>query len=319
MIAGTYREAAVHVERLSLVARQSRDAIAMVVADRIGAQVWHFAGEHTRARKLAERVLVHPIPRGTLKNSAGFVDHRVSMRIILSRIQFLEGYADSAMSLAEEAVDLAEQDRGLSLCQALAFAACPIALWRGDLDGAADYIERLAAESKKNSFRGSSMASAADYRSVLEYRRTGRFLPVVAPSGSQERDFIIAVHEPAVDAVAVRRAEAGNAGWCTAEILRVDAVRLLSGNPHDGARANALLELSLRTAREQGALAFELRTAISMARLRIHQQRAQEGLEVLAQVHRQFTEGHTTVDLVQAAALLAEEPSGSHSLLQKRD
>jgi hypothetical protein len=230
------------------------------------------------------------------------------MRIILSRIQFLEGYADSAMSLAEEAVNLAEQDKGLSLCQALAFAACPIALWRGDLDGAADYIERLAAESKKNSFRGSSMVSAADYRSVLEYRRAGRFVPVVAPPGSQERDFVIAVHEPAVDTVAVRRAEEGNAGWCTAEILRVHAVRLLSDNPDEGARADMLLEWSLRTAREQSALAFELRTAMSIARLRIHQRRAREGLDVLAQVHRQFTEGHTTVDLVQAAALLAEEP-----------
>jgi predicted ATPase/DNA-binding winged helix-turn-helix (wHTH) protein len=318
MTAGKYREATVHVERLSVVARESRDAVAMVVADRIGAQVRHYAGEHARARKLAERVLAHPIPRGTLKNSGGFVDHRVSMRIILSRIQFLEGCADSAMRLAEEAVDLAEQDGGLSLCQALAFAACPIALWRGDLDSAADYIERLTAESNKDSFRLSSMVSAADYRSVLEYRRTGGLLPVVAPTGSQERDFVIAVHEPAVDAVAIRRAEEGDGGWCTAEILRVHAVRLLSDDLDEAARADTLFERSLRTAREQGALAFELRTAMSIARLRIRQQRAREGLDVLAQAHRRFTEGHTTADLVQAAALLAEEPPRARSLPRKR-
>jgi predicted ATPase/DNA-binding winged helix-turn-helix (wHTH) protein len=306
MTAGAYREAAVHVERLSVVARESRDPVAIVVADRISAQVWHFAGEHARARQFAERVLAHPIPRGTLRNSGGFVDHRVSMRIILSRIQFLEGYADTAMRLATEAVELGEQDGGLGLCQALAFAACPIAFWRGDLDRASDYIERLAVAYRANSFRGSSMATAADYRSVLEYRRTGTLLPIVAPSGSQERDFVISVHEPAVDAEAVRRAEEGTAGWCTAEILRAHGERLLAGDFNESARAEALFNSSLRVAREQGALAFELRAAMSIARLRIHQQRAQEGAEVLAQVLRRFSEGHTTMDLQQATAPLAK-------------
>jgi predicted ATPase/DNA-binding winged helix-turn-helix (wHTH) protein len=305
MIAGEYNESTVHAERLSVVARESRDAVAMVVADRIGAQVWHFAGDHGRARKLAERVLGHPIPRGAIKNIGGFVDHRVSMRIVLSRIQFLEGYADAAMRLAEEAVELAETDSGMSLTQALAFAACPIALWRGDLDLAAAYIQRLDVETRKNHFRRSSIVSAEDYGSVLHYRKTGGLVPVVAPSGSQERDFVISVHEPAVDAAAVLRAEVDKAGWCTAEILRIHGDCLVFSNLDEAARAQALYEKSLRAAREQGALAFELRTAMSIARLRIRQRRAPEGLDLLAQVQRRFTEGHSTADLVKAAALLA--------------
>jgi hypothetical protein len=288
-----------------VVARESRDAVAMVVADRIGAQVWHFAGDHGRARKLAERVLGHPIPRGGIKNIGGFVDHRVSMRIILSRIQFLEGYADAAMRLAEEAVELAETDSGMSLTQALAFAACPVALWRGDLDLAAAYIQRLDVETRKNHFRRSSIVSAEDYGSVLHYRKTGSLVSVVAPPGSQERDFVISVHEPAVDAAAVLRAETEKAGWCTAEILRIHGDCLVFSNLDEAARAQASYEKSLRAAREQGALAFELRTAMSIARLRIRQQRAPEGLDLLAQVQRRFTEGHSTADLVKAAALLA--------------
>ena len=43
---GSYAPAAAHAERLEAVARRSRDPLAMLVADRLGAQSSHFAGDH---------------------------------------------------------------------------------------------------------------------------------------------------------------------------------------------------------------------------------------------------------------------------------
>jgi predicted ATPase len=57
-------------------------------------------------------------------------------------------------------------------------------------------------------------------------------------------------------------------------------------------------------AREQGALTWELRIALSLARLRISQNRRDEAYRLLATAHASFTEGFDTADLRAARALL---------------
>jgi hypothetical protein len=71
------------------------------------------------------------------------VSRQVSMRIVLSRILWLEGAADQARDLAAEAVDIAASDNPNALCDALGHAACPIAFWRGDLEAAMGYTQTL--------------------------------------------------------------------------------------------------------------------------------------------------------------------------------
>jgi len=61
-------------------------------------------------------------------------------------------------------------------------------------------------------------------------------------------------------------------------------------------------------ARRQGALAWELRAAMSLAQLWQGHGRAQEARTLLSGVAQRFTEGHATADLRQAAALLAGTP-----------
>ena len=58
-------------------------------------------------------------------------------------------------------------------------------------------------------------------------------------------------------------------------------------------------------AREQGALFWELRVALSVARLRVSQGRHHEARAALALVYDRFTEGFATADL-QAARILLE-------------
>ena len=80
---------------------------------------------------------------------------------------------------------------------------------------------------------------------------------------------------------------------------------LLSGKP-DAAEAEAYFERALAIARKQHAKSFELRAAMSMARLWRDQGKGDEARELLAPVYGWFTEGFDTLDLKRAKALLDE-------------
>jgi predicted ATPase len=69
---------------------------------------------------------------------------------------------------------------------------------------------------------------------------------------------------------------------------------------------NAELEFqrAREIARNQNAVALELRAAMSLARLWSDDSRGHEGYELLASVQRRFTEGFATPDLVEAKALM---------------
>jgi predicted ATPase len=63
---------------------------------------------------------------------------------------------------------------------------------------------------------------------------------------------------------------------------------------------------SLDWSRRQEALAWELRTATSLARVRKESGRTQEARDLLAPICARFTEGFDAADLVSANALLDE-------------
>ena len=67
-----------------------------------------------------------------------------------------------------------------------------------------------------------------------------------------------------------------------------------------------LYRKALSIAEEQGAKLWELRAAVSLARLRRDEGRPAEARDLLAPVYGWFTEGFETPDLKEAEALLAE-------------
>jgi predicted ATPase len=82
-------------------------------------------------------------------------------------------------------------------------------------------------------------------------------------------------------------------------------IALRSPKP-DVASAEAYFDRALAIARRQNAKSWELRAAMSMARLQRDQGRRKEARDLLAPVHGWFTEGFGTLDLKGAKALLAE-------------
>jgi predicted ATPase len=94
--------------------------------------------------------------------------------------------------------------------------------------------------------------------------------------------------------------------WCEAEANRIKGeIALLSINP-DAAKAEAYFERALTVARQQQTKSWELRAAMSVARLWRDQGKRNEAHERLAAVYGWFTEGFDTLDLKQAKALLDE-------------
>jgi class 3 adenylate cyclase/predicted ATPase len=94
--------------------------------------------------------------------------------------------------------------------------------------------------------------------------------------------------------------------WWEAERHRVAGeIALLSPEP-DAAKAEAYFERALAVARKQQAKSWELRGALSMARLWRDQGKRDEARALLAPVYGWFTEGFDTLDLKEAKALLDE-------------
>ena len=74
----------------------------------------------------------------------------------------------------------------------------------------------------------------------------------------------------------------------------------------DATKAQAYFDRALTVARAQQAKSWELRAAMSLARLRRDQGKVQQARELLAPVYGWFTEGLDTRDLKDAKALLEE-------------
>jgi hypothetical protein len=113
-------------------------------------------------------------------------------------------------------------------------------------------------------------------------------------------DTLVTFNAGAVDAAMFERAKSGAAGWCSAEILRVRAEH------SDDIPAEALLLEALGLAHQQGALAWELRSATALAQLWQRQDRRQAARELLDSVYGRFSEGFATQDLIGVRRLLDE-------------
>ena len=103
---------------------------------------------------------------------------------------------------------------------------------------------------------------------------------------------------------AVTAVETTNERWSEAEVHRIRGeISLLSRDP-DAGKAETCFERALVVSRKQQAKSWELRAAMSMARLWRDQGKPQQARELLAPVYGWFTEGFDTRDLKEAKALL---------------
>jgi hypothetical protein len=294
-----YPAAAASAEQLSKLARSSADPAAIILSERLLAQTRHFMGDHATAKVLAERVLYHA-PRRMPPGYISPVPRRVAMRIVLARIAWLDGRLDQAVKIAEEAVEHAS-GHPFALTQALALAACPIALWRGD-KAARALVDRLMEHCARHpSDYWQSWPQSYDV--VL----TSREAPVIQTTNAMELDCLATMAAGLVSADTIARVEKGAVGWCAPEILRAQGENILKQRSKNApSAAESSYSRSLAVAREQGALSWEMRTATSLARLWRDQGRLPEARNLVASTYARFSEGFDTADLRAAKSLLEE-------------
>ena len=103
---------------------------------------------------------------------------------------------------------------------------------------------------------------------------------------------------------AINQVEALGERWYEAELYRLKGEFLLAQRPKAAAEqaAGCFLQ-SLEIARVQNAKLWELRTSMSLAKLRLTQGSVHEARNLLAPIYAEFTEGFETKDLVEARNL----------------
>jgi len=105
---------------------------------------------------------------------------------------------------------------------------------------------------------------------------------------------------------AIDKVEKSKEKWCEAEVHRIAGEIALKSLAPDTEKAEKYFDRALFVARQQQAKSWELRAAMSMARLWRSQGKSQQARELLAPIYGWFTEGFDTLDLKDAKSLLDE-------------
>jgi hypothetical protein len=284
-------------------------------------------GDLTGARRYLEPVHnTRALPTRSTYISDFQMDLPVTANVTLSKLLWLQGFPDQAVSMAEANVEEAcALNRAISVCNALD-AATVIALAVGDLPRAEQSIAMLLERSAKHALgfwrtlghcfraqamiaRGDVVIGAACLRSRLdEFRETGFILRHLEFLGALSEGLAeIGRLADALQAVdeALAQCESTDARCNIADLLRVKGkLLMLQTSKEAQAAAEQHFLQSLGWALQQEALSWELRTATSLARLWSAQRRTREARELLSTTYGRFTEGFETADLKAARALL---------------
>lgn len=333
---GEFGEALTLAKRFTSLAESKADANDRLLGDRLTGVALHFLGDQSSARQHIEQMLASYVAPVRRSHAVRFqFDQRVTARITLTRVQWLQGFPDQALRCAEINIDDALSiNHTLSLCNALAQGACPVALLAGDLAAAERYTMLLLNQTARDELdiwrayagcfegelqikRGNLAAGLPRLRASVDQLRQARFVQYLTIFlGALAEGLVGAGDLPQAAAIideAVARSEQGEERWCSPELLRIKGVvALRAGGQDAAAAAEEHFRRSIELAREQGALAWELRSTTGLAQLRRDQGRVGEAYDMLWLVHRRFSEGHATVDLRVATSLLDELSPGRH-------
>jgi predicted ATPase len=239
---------------------------------------------------------------------------------------WLLGYPETARVDAEHALDAREIGEAATLMFALKHVIVPH-IWRGNYAAATAAIDELVAlacekdaavwKAAEMAERGSLFALTGKASDAVQMLTSGRAAMratgTTINSPRVETDLACAhaqlgQFEEAWHCIskAMTLVETTNEKWCEPEVHRTAGeITLLSPEP-DQTKVETHFERALSIAREQKAKSWELRAAMSMARLWRDQRKRRQAHDLLAPAYAWFTEGFDTLDLKQARTLLED-------------
>jgi predicted ATPase/class 3 adenylate cyclase len=309
------------------LAEKRRAAVPVMTGHRIVGTTLLYKGDFANARRHFEQALALYDPVGHRPLAARFgTDAAVSVLFYRSMAQWSLGYPDAALADAKRAVKQAREiGQASTLMAALAVPSITHILCGQYADALALLDEAVALADEKGSLfwrghvatKGCALVLTGKISEAIRLIISGRtawqatgttvwtptYLAYLAQAYAELGQF-----EEAFRCVgeATRALQTSKEKWYEPDVHRIAGQVTLMAPEADAAKAEAHLERALSVARRQQAKSWELRAAMSLARLRRDQGKVPQARELLAPVYGWFTEGFDTRDLKDAKALLAE-------------
>jgi predicted ATPase len=309
---------------------EKQDATApFTIGYRIMAISLTFTGHLAQARAHYDHAfaLYNPVEHRALAARFGH-DPGVAIQSYRSLVLWLLGYPEAALADAEQALQHARNiGQAATLMYALFHAAMFVYFHCGDYATTRTLLHELIAlaDEKGSSFwkadgqilQGCLLALTGNpsdaihliTTSLAAWRSTGATLFVPGHLSCLAKAYSeLGKFDDAWRCIseAVTAIEATKETWCEAEVNRTAGEIAMLSAERDTAKAEVYFERALAVARQQQAKSWELRAAMSLARLWRSQRKVQQARELLAPVYGWFTEGFDTRDLKEAKALLEE-------------
>jgi class 3 adenylate cyclase/predicted ATPase len=281
-----------------------------------------FAG----ARACYEKAIATYDDRERTKSWAAYTGHNASVthRCYLALALWHLGYPDQAFRVDRETRELARTiGHAFSLGHAVDFSACLYQFCRLGAEAQAAGEEEIAIAIEQGFPLWHACGSLHKAAGMLLQGRRAEALPLLLKGLDAFRATGAGVRVPyylgmlgeayaqagrfedALQAFneALAIAERNDDRFQEAELHRLKG-ELHLAESNDQATAERCFHTAIETARRQQGRAWELRATMSLARLWQRQGRHGDARAALAAVYRTYTEGFTTPDLVDAAALL---------------
>jgi predicted ATPase/DNA-binding winged helix-turn-helix (wHTH) protein len=321
---GQFETALRHARRSSLVSATLADPSAIAVSQSLLGVSLHLAGDHHGARTELEAAINCP-ERHRTTTVYGF-DHHNRACITLSRILWLQGHPAKAAELARQTVDEAAQmDHPVTLCIALIWAVS-VFLWSGDLESAEENTDRFIAHAQSRSMgpylavgrgmkaelairRGDAKGGVERLKQCLKELHATRYELLTTTFNLALIEGLLAIGQFDESMVLIdetkRLIEANGDVVFMPELLRVKGRALRSLPQPSLKEVKRCFADSLEWSRRQGALGWELRTAVDMARLLLEQNQKEDAKAFLRPIIDRLDEGSETEDVNIAKQMLA--------------
>jgi predicted ATPase len=316
-------------EQLLDLARVGEDVETKLVANRAMGACLCQLGDFTSSAVYLQRALglYTPEKHRSIASVAAY-DVRISALSWLIIDLFALGQLDTAALRSKEVIDWSnELNHPNSKCLALAFAAIH-SLLRRVSNGTEELVDQLTNIARDQGFpfwwtaadilRGYLLAAQGQpslgfelvQRGFAEFKNTGAkwmqayFLYLISQCCKSAGRVTEA---SSILEAALKTVDVTGENWFAAELHRIRGDWMMLSCGHEQPREIELCyQRAIEIARQQNAKMWQLRAAMSMARLWCDQGKRDEARDLLAPVYGWFTEGFDTLDLKEAKALLDE-------------
>ena len=324
VVRAEYERAFDHGEQCLRLAEKTRNPAMLLQSHWVIGLSQCYLGKFTAARDHFEQTITIHDDAGIESPSSMY--GAVLSRAHLSRMLLYLGYPDQSEQVMNEAIVRAQSLRlPVGIANTLALAAY-LEAYHHNLDKTLEFAAATARLAEEHGLpyyaaialltRGWAVAMHG-HDEGIELIREGLASSLAIGTKQQHGYFLALLAEALNKAGRVEEAlealkegmdvtERNNEPFYEAEMYRLKGDALVMAGVDSPSEAESCFQRAIEIARKQQAKSFELRAAMSLARLWRQQGKREEGRGLLKEIYDWFTEGLDTPDLKDARALLDE-------------